>query len=74
LLRRGQGIIDFTTPRSKKKVQRFLGMLNYDRKFIKNVTELASPLYKLLNNEEGLLGMKLVNQHLLELNKSGVKI
>lgn len=50
LTKRAQGILDYPSPKNKKEVQRFLGMLNYDRKFIKGITEIAVPLYKLLNN------------------------
>jgi hypothetical protein len=51
LLKRAQGIVDFSSPKSKKQLQRFLGMLNYDRNFINGITELAKPIYELLGGK-----------------------
>ena len=31
LLNRSQGITDYSEPRSKREIQRFIGLLNYDR-------------------------------------------
>ena len=45
---RAQGIIDYPAPKSKKSLQRFLGMINYDRMFIEGITKILRPLYKLL--------------------------
>ena len=36
------------TPKSKEELQRFLGMLTYLAKFIPNLSQVASPLRKLL--------------------------
>ncbi|MGL5706922.1 MAG: reverse transcriptase domain-containing protein [Aeromonas sp.] len=49
---RTQGIIDYIVPNSKKSLQRFLGLLNYDRMFIPNITEKAKTLYSLLKKDE----------------------
>jgi hypothetical protein len=49
--KRSQGITDFSTPRSRKELQRFLGMLNYDRNFVRGITELEKPLYGLLQKD-----------------------
>ena len=38
-------------PTNAKEVQRFLGLCNYYRKFIKNFAEITSPLYALIRNE-----------------------
>lgn len=51
LFSRAQGIIDYPKPKNKKALQRFLGMLNYDRAFIKNITEILKPLYDLLQKD-----------------------
>ena len=51
LISRSQAIIDYTPPKNKKELQRFLGFINYDRKFIRNRTEIIDTLYKLLQNE-----------------------
>lgn len=37
----------FPTPINVKEVQRFLGMINYHRHFLKNMAEIARPLYAL---------------------------
>jgi hypothetical protein len=49
---RAQGIADFPIPKNKKQVQKFLGMINYDRLFVKNITETLKPLYNLLNKDK----------------------
>lgn len=46
---RAQAIISYKTPSTKKELQRFLGAINYDRIFLSGITEIASPLYKLLD-------------------------
>lgn len=51
-LKRAQGILQFSSPKTKKQLQKFLGVINYDRSFIKGITELAKPLYGLLNKDE----------------------
>lgn len=55
LVKRAQGIMDFISPKNRKELQRFLGMLNYDRQFIAGITEMAKPLYELLNKEKKYL-------------------
>jgi hypothetical protein len=42
-----RGIVEFATPVCQQDVQRFLGMSNYYRKFIKNFSKLAAPLHEL---------------------------
>ena len=36
------------TPKDKKQLQSFLGMINYYRRFIRDVARLSAPLNKLL--------------------------
>lgn len=50
-LDRSQGIMEYERPKNKRSLQRFLGMCNYDRMFIKNITEKIAPLYKLLTKD-----------------------
>jgi hypothetical protein len=50
-LNRAQGIIEYERPKTKKALQRFIGIINYDRMFVKNITEILSPLYNLLQKE-----------------------
>lgn len=45
---RAQGIVEFKRPLSKKEVQRFIGLVNYDRQFIKNLSEKTSCLAALI--------------------------
>jgi len=40
----------WTTPQSKKDVQSFLGMVNFYRRFIINMAEVAVPLTRLTGN------------------------
>ncbi|KAF9761956.1 Retrovirus-related Pol polyprotein from transposon opus [Nosema granulosis] len=50
-LNRAQGIIDYQIPKTKKELQRFLGMINYDRLFIKDLSSMLKPLYALTGKE-----------------------
>ncbi|MGL5709134.1 MAG: reverse transcriptase domain-containing protein, partial [Aeromonas sp.] len=49
---RAQGIINFTKPKNRRGLQRFLGCINYDRMFIKNITSQTRPLYKILERDK----------------------
>lgn len=51
-LERAQGILEYPSPKTKKELQRFLGILNYGRMFIDKLTEKINPLYKLLEKEK----------------------
>ena len=46
---RSQGIAEYATPRTKKALQRFLGLLNYDMSFFSRLAEKVSPLFDLLS-------------------------
>jgi hypothetical protein len=48
---RAQGIMNFPSPKTKKQLQRFLGLVNYDRMFIKNMASILKPLYSILSKE-----------------------
>jgi hypothetical protein len=50
-MERSQAIISYKNPKTKKELQRFLGAINDDRIFLSGITEIASPLYKLLNKD-----------------------
>jgi len=41
-------VINFERPRNKKAVQAFLGLVNWDRRFIKNLARMTQPLEVLL--------------------------
>lgn len=49
---RVQGIRDFPPPRDAKGISRFVGMVNFYRRFIPNVAELAAPLNQLRRKGE----------------------
>lgn len=45
-----RAILSYDLPKSKKDLQRYLGMVNYLRNFIPNLSELTSPIRELLKN------------------------
>jgi hypothetical protein len=50
-LDRTQGIVDYKAPENRKELQKFLGTINYDRLFIKDLSGQLKPLYKLLSKD-----------------------
>lgn len=44
-----QAVQDFTTPKTVKELRRFLGMLNFYRRFIPNAAQLQAPLNAVLS-------------------------
>ena len=53
-----QGIIEFQTPKSKKEVQRFLAMVNYQGRFLQNLSAKTEPLRKLLEQRNEFMWTK----------------
>lgn len=53
--RHTEAIRDFPQPENGLEVQRFLGLTNYFRKFIKNYAEIARPLYNLLKKTSSFI-------------------
>lgn len=50
-------------PRDKKELQSFLGLINYCRKFIKDLSKIAAPLFGLLKDEiKKEIFMKRINE------------
>jgi len=47
-----EGVLNWPTPRNIKEVQKFLGLANYYRQFIKDFVKLAAPLYMLVRKEK----------------------
>jgi len=47
-----EGVLNWPTPRNVKEVQKFLGLTNYYRRFIKNFTRIAAPLHVLVRKEQ----------------------
>ena len=46
-----KSVREWNTPKSTKQVQQFLGLANYYRRFIKNFSEIASPLSQLTKKD-----------------------
>ena len=46
-----QGVIEWPVPRSVKNVQKFLGLANYYKWFVKDFTKIAKPLHKIMRKE-----------------------
>ena len=46
-----QGVIDWLVPKSVKDVQKFLGLANYYRQFIKDFAKIAKLLYEMTRKE-----------------------
>jgi len=47
-----EGVLSWPAPRNVKEVQRFLGLANYYRRFIKNFARIAALLYVLVRKEQ----------------------
>jgi len=45
-------VLNWPIPRNIKEVQKFLGLANYYRRFIKNFTRIAAPLHILVRKEQ----------------------
>ena len=46
-----QEVVDWLVPRSMKDVQKFLGLANYYRQFVKDFTRVAKPLHKMMRKD-----------------------
>jgi hypothetical protein len=66
---RCQGILEFKEPRCQKEVQRFIGLMNYDRVFIKNMSEKLKPFYRLCEKESKFNWRKEEKQILSEIKQ-----
>jgi hypothetical protein len=44
------GVLEWPVPTTKKKVQSFLGFVNFYRRFIEGFSHLARPLFNLTKN------------------------
>jgi len=47
-----EGVLNWPTPKNVKEVQKFLGLANYYRRFIKDLTKIAAPLHMLVRKEQ----------------------
>jgi len=46
-----QGVIEWPVPKSMKDVQKFLGLANYYRQFVKDFAKIAKPLHEMTRKE-----------------------
>jgi len=46
-----EGVLNWLAPRNVKEVQKFLGLANYYRRFIKDFARIAAPLHALVRKE-----------------------
>ena len=47
-----EGVLNWLAPRNVKEVQKFLGLANYYRRFIKDFAKLVAPLHMLVRKEQ----------------------
>ena len=47
-----QKVVDWPVPANKCEVQRFLGLISYYRRFIRNCSQIAKPLYQLIEQSK----------------------
>jgi len=47
-----RGVLEWLIPRCVKDVQKFLGLANYYRRFIKDFAEIARPMHRLVCKQE----------------------
>jgi len=47
-----KGVLEWPTPKCVKDVQKFLGLANYYRRFMKDFAEIARPIHRLVRKQE----------------------
>jgi len=47
-----RGVLEWPTPKCVKDVQKFLGLANYYRRFVKDFAEIARPMHRLVRKQE----------------------
>ena len=47
-----RGVLEWLTPRCVKDMEKFLGLANYYRRFVKDFTQIAKPMHRLMCKEE----------------------
>jgi len=46
-----KGVLDWLTPKGVKNIQKFLGLVNYYRRFIEGFTSIARPLHNMVKKD-----------------------
>ena len=47
-----EGVLNWPAPRNVKEVQKFLGLANYYKRFIKDFARIAAPLHMLVRKKQ----------------------
>jgi len=47
-----RGVLEWPTPKCVKDIQKFLGLANYYRRFVKDFAEIARPMHRLVRKQE----------------------
>ncbi len=47
-----KGVLEWLTPKCVKDIQKFLGLVNYYRQFIKDFASIARPLHDLVKKDQ----------------------
>jgi len=47
-----RGVLEWPTPKCVKDIQKFLGLANYYRRFVKDFAEIARPMHRLVHKQE----------------------
>jgi len=46
------GVLEWPRPKMVKEVQKFLGLANYYRQFVKDFAKIAKPMHRLVRKDE----------------------
>ena len=59
-----QGVVEWLVPKNVKDVQKFLGLANYYRWFVKDFAKIARPLHEITRKRISGVGEKDSRRHL----------
>lgn len=62
-------IINYELPKDKKDLQRYLGMINYLREFIPNLSEISTPLRELIKKDVDFLWLLIHRETMKQINQ-----
>ena len=65
-------ILEFQEPQTKKQLQRYLGFINYYRKYIPNFAEIATPLYESLRTTSEIITWRSSQQEAFQKFKEAI--
>ena len=68
-----KGILNWLTPKEVKDVQKFLGLANYYRQFIKDFTSIARPLHDMVKKDQKQEQMERQERAFMELKEKFTK-